>query len=123
MHQHVLQPVPTVQVLETDKHSPAAIDGIMYLHRDGIMTAAVEVKCRNMTHEQLFGDYGGEWLVANSKVEKGRSVSYFLSVPFVGMLCLIPEKLSTLSPSQISRVTIVKFDVRGDNHKGNHQRW
>ena len=36
---------PQYKFLETDKHSPAAIDGIMYLHRDGIMTAAVEVKC------------------------------------------------------------------------------
>jgi|TARA_Y100000356_G_scaffold66671_1_gene54777 hypothetical protein len=104
---------PQFKFLETDKHSPAAIDGIMYLHRDGIMTAAVEVKCRNMTHEQLFGDYGGEWLVANSKIEKGRSVSYFLSVPFVGMLYLIPEKtIYTLPITDKQGNYIVEFDVR-----------
>jgi hypothetical protein len=107
---------PQYKFLETDKHSPAAIDGIMYLHRDGIMTAAVEVKCRNMTHEQLFGDYGGEWLVANSKVEKGRSVSYFLSVPFVGMLYLIPEKtIYTLVRETTTKATINGGKVKQPN--------
>jgi len=104
---------PNYKFLETDKHSPAAIDGILYLHSESVMTAAVEIKCRNVTSQQLFGDYGGEWLVSNDKMEKGRAVSYFLSVPFVGMLYLIPEKtIMTIPLTDRSGNYIVDFDVR-----------
>ena len=104
---------PEYRFLETNKHAPAAIDGIMYLHKENVMCAAVEVKCRNMTHKQLFDDYGGTWLVAHSKVEKGKSVSELLSIPFIGMLYLIPDKIIlTLRITDSKGNYIVDFNVR-----------
>lgn len=104
---------PDYSFIETDKDKPAAIDGVLYMKKSDCLQAVVEIKCRNMTHEQLFSDYGGEWLVANAKIEKGRMISHLLCVPFVGMLYLIPDKtILTIRITDSTGQYCIDFDVR-----------
>jgi len=104
---------PQYRYLETDKRLPASIDGVMYLHSQNFMAAAVEVKCRNMTKSELFGKYNGEWLLTYGKLKRGKKLSEFLCLPFIGMVYLIPEKtILTIKLTDNRGNYIVDFNVR-----------
>ena len=81
---------PEYRFIETPKKMPAAVDGVFM--KGGELNSVVEVKVRNMTRKQLLMHFHDKWLVTMEKVEKGRTLSALLGIPFVGMLYLLPEK-------------------------------
>lgn len=79
-----------VKYVKTPKDSPAGVDAV--LMKGDCLVGVSEMKCRQMTTEQLMGEYRGEWLVTYSKLEKLSSAARLLGVPGVGLLYLVPEK-------------------------------
>jgi len=84
---------PQYRFIETNKNTPAAIDGFFCLLDGTHIDCAVEVKTRNMTKDILHNHFGNTWLVTYEKILRGQQVSDLLCVPFVGMLYLIPDKI------------------------------
>jgi len=82
---------PRYDFVETPKEQPSAIDGVLV--RDGVTRALVEARCRKMTRDTLRGAFGDTWMVTMAKLEKGRTLSELLCLPFVGMLYLLPERV------------------------------
>lgn len=85
------QNFPTFQFIDTPKKKPAKVDGII-IDKKGFISAVVEVKCRNMTREQLDNEFNCEWLVTHEKVAFGAVCAEMLCVPLKGFLYLVPEK-------------------------------
>tara|TARA_R110002020_G_C16181847_1_gene764888 strand:+ start:351 stop:896 length:546 start_codon:yes stop_codon:yes gene_type:complete len=87
---------PKYQWLETAKQQPAAVDGFFYIHEQAqgrsVMSAVVEVKCRNETREHFRTAYDDEWLITHDKLIKGQRISQLCRVPLVGLLWLVPEQ-------------------------------
>ena len=81
---------PEYRFIETPKERPAAADGVFMKH--GVLHSVVEVKVRDVTRKKLRFAFRDNWLVTMEKVEKGRTLSALLGIPFVGMLYLLPEK-------------------------------
>jgi hypothetical protein len=79
-----------VQVINTNKDDCAAIDNILV--RDNTTVAICEIKCRQLTREQL-ASYGNTWLITHQKIKEGAQVSRLLRVPFIGVLYLVPDDL------------------------------
>lgn len=79
-----------VQIINTNKDDCAAIDNILV--RDNTTVAICEIKCRQLTREQL-ASYGNTWLITHQKIKEGAQVSRLLRVPFIGVLYLVPEDL------------------------------
>lgn len=77
--------------IETPKDRPALVDGVMM--RGGVLSAVVEVKVRNVSRRQMRVQFKDEWLVTADKIDGGRALGLMLSVPFVGMLYLIPDEV------------------------------
>ena len=59
----------------------ANIDGITYIASSGVITAAYEIKCRNLSFPQLIIDYNSELIMDTAKVEALAKVSSVLKVP------------------------------------------
>ena len=81
---------PEYRFIETPKDRPAAVDGVFM--KGGVLHSALEVKVRDVTRERMRITFRDNWLVTMEKVEKGRTLSALLGIPFVGMLYLLPEK-------------------------------
>lgn len=79
-----------VEVINTNKDDCAAIDNILV--RDNTTVAICEVKCRQLTRNQLTS-YGNTWLITHQKLKEGAQLSRLLRVPFIGVLYLVPEDL------------------------------
>ena len=84
---------PQYRFIETNKNTPAAIDGFFCLDGGSQIDYAVEIKTRNMTKNMLHNRFGNTWLVTYDKILRGQQVSDLLCVPFIGMLYLIPDKI------------------------------
>lgn len=86
---------PVYTFTETPKDRPAYIDGIV--SRDGVALHGVEVKCRNMTREQL-RSFEDRWLVTHDKITRGISLCQSLGIGYRGFLYLVPDKLLLIVP-------------------------
>lgn len=74
---------------DKDREAVARVDGIITF--EGFVHRVYEIKCRNMTYDQLKGY--NSWLVTKQKIVDGATTSKLLSVPFVGFLWLIPDEM------------------------------
>lgn len=86
---------PRLRWVETEKAGSARVDGLFYLehHAMRVLKAVVEVKCRQMTLEDLRGRYENRWLITAQKVADGTHAARLLCVPFTGFLYLVPDRL------------------------------
>ena len=91
-----LQSFPGFEFIETPKDTPADIDGL--ITRDGTIISGVEVKCRNMTADELASKYQHKWLVTADKLDRGVSVCERLGTDFRGFLYLVPDKMLFIVP-------------------------
>lgn len=91
-----LQSFPGFEFIETPKHTPADIDGI--ITKDGVMVSGVEVKCRNITVDDLANRYNNQWLVTADKLDRGVSACERLGIDFRGFLYLVPNKMLFIVP-------------------------
>lgn len=82
--------------VETPKDRPADIDGFI-LH-DGYAISGVEVKCRNMSRDELFNRFNGRWLVTHDKIERCISLCRRVGVDLRGFLYLVPDKVLLIVP-------------------------
>lgn len=80
---------PQFQYINTPKDEPAVFDA--FLVADGVVVAAVECKCRQMTYEQFTGQFESKWLITADKIESGSEVVKELCIPLVGFLYLVPS--------------------------------
>lgn len=78
---------PRLVYAETPKHLPAKVDALLV--EGPFLRAVVETKCREMTLEQLRGQYDDEWLITASKVWKAQELARSLCLPLVGFLYLV----------------------------------
>lgn len=69
----------------------APIDG--FVIKDGFVLAAAEVKSRDMSHGQLFGQFKGEWLLTLAKLHDMAKLSGILRIPGYGFLYLMPSRM------------------------------
>lgn len=81
---------PEYLYARTPKDKPSPVDAILV--KNGVVSAVVETKCRNMTHAQLRFGFKCEWLVTGQKIEDGIQVAKSLCVPYVGFLYLVPDR-------------------------------
>lgn len=84
------------EIIETPKHLPADIDGLIV--RDGTLIAGIEVKCRNMTIRELREDYSSRWLITADKIDRGVAVCKSLGIDFRGFLYLVPDHMLLIVP-------------------------
>lgn len=91
-----LQSFPGFEFIETPKDTPADIDGI--ITKNGVMISGVEVKCRNMTADDLVNKYKNQWLVTADKLDRGASVCERLGIDFRGFLYLVPHNMLFIVP-------------------------
>jgi hypothetical protein len=88
------QKVPRV-FIETAQDKAGDIDGFFLDKDEKTIAAAVEIKARDMTEEEL-RTYKSEWLVTFEKIQKGAHIAKSLCVPFYGLLYLIPDQKTYL---------------------------
>lgn len=79
-----------IEIIETNKEREARIDNLFI--KDSKLIAIAEMKCRDMTEEQL-KKWGDTWLVTHQKIKDGAEISKLLCVPFLGFLYLIPDDI------------------------------
>lgn len=79
---------PGSQYVSTPKDRPAAVDALIL--RAGVMRAACETKCRQMTLAQFEG-FGREWLITFDKLVVAREFARAARVPLIGLLYLVPD--------------------------------
>lgn len=80
---------PPYLYVETDKTRDAVNDGVIVRRKDNTMLAVVESKCRDMTVENLYEDWCGEWLITWRKVKECSLLARAMRVNLTGMLyCL-----------------------------------
>ena len=93
---------PGFDFIESPKDRPADIDGfVVQLHpgnSTGTLICGVEVKCRNMTVDQLRGEYNNRWLVTADKIDRGVAICKGLGIDFRGFLYLVPNKMLLIVP-------------------------
>lgn len=77
-------------VLTTNKEDSAVCDG--FLIRKKEFKALFESKCRNMSLNKL--EEYGSWLITHEKLEKCRTLSEYLKIPFIGFLYLINDDIT-----------------------------
>lgn len=91
-----LQSFPGFEFIETPKDTPADIDGI--ITKNGVMISGVEVKCRNMTADDLVNKYKNQWLITADKLDRGVNVCERLGIDFRGFLYLVPHNMLLIVP-------------------------
>ena len=79
-----------------EQHYPVTVQRInkvsqldAFIIKDGEIVGAIEQKSRSMTLREL--DKHGSWLISNSKIQAGQTVSRLLRMPFYGFLYLVPD--------------------------------
>ena len=77
-------------VVTTNKEDSATCDG--FLVRKKEIKALFESKCRNMSLNKL--EEYGSWLITYEKLEKCKTLSEHLKVPFIGFLYLIKDDIT-----------------------------
>jgi hypothetical protein len=77
-------------ILLTDMKSDSVVDGMIVDLESLKMEALAEIKCREMTYEELRAH--GSWLITYSKLENGRKLAAQLRIAFYGILYLVPDK-------------------------------
>lgn len=82
--------------VETPKDQPADIDG--FIHKEGVLVCGIEVKCRNMSVEDLKSKFANKWLITNDKLDRGVSICERLCIDFKGFLYLAPDDLLLVVP-------------------------
>jgi hypothetical protein len=90
MLQIIKRSAPAFEFAQTPKEASAEVDGIVM--KDRTLIAVFESKCRNMSHKDLAGSFGNEWLITYEKLVKGASIARSFQIPFVGYLFLVPDK-------------------------------
>ena len=82
---------PSFEYVQTPKDAPAAVDALLV--KNNVIRAVVEVKCRyDMTLNELLIDREGRWLVTFEKLLRGKTLSEFLCVPFLGFIYLVQDR-------------------------------
>lgn len=85
---------PTLDVAVTPLRKDAAIDGVLI--KGGSIAAVFEVKCRDLTLEQL--RQHGSYLITEKKIDVGNEIACALRVPFLLLVglkdCVVWWKLS-----------------------------
>lgn len=90
-----LEANPHLRLVETDQNKPADVDGIIYTAKEGgTIKAVVEIKTRYMTLAKLMEDYEGQWLLNNSKLERGVALALSLQCSFMVILVLPASKIA-----------------------------
>lgn len=90
---------PSYEYVETPKDKPAAVDAL--IAKNNVIRAIVEVKCRyDMTLNELLIEREGRWLVTFEKLLRGKTLSEFLCVPFLGFVYLVQDR--TLLVTQLT---------------------
>lgn len=82
---------PEFAYARTPKDKPSPVDAVLV--KNGVVSAVVETKCRQLTALTLRGSFKSEWLVTGQKIEDGIQVAKSLCVPYVGFLYLVPDKV------------------------------
>lgn len=82
------------QYVETPQETSADIDGFFLSRDTRSIAAAFEAKARDMTIEQLRGQFRNEWILTHDKIEKGAAIARALCVPFYGVCYLIPSEIT-----------------------------
>ena len=91
-----LESFPGFEFFETPKDTPADIDGI--ITRGTTLISGVEVKCRNMTADELSKKYKYQWLVTADKLDRGVNACERLGIDFRGFLYLVPDNALFIVP-------------------------
>lgn len=91
-----LESFPGFEFFETPKDTPADIDGI--ITRGTTLISGVEVKCRNMTVDELSKKYKYQWLVTADKLDRGVNACERLGIDFRGFLYLVPDNALFIVP-------------------------
>lgn len=81
----------TMSFVHTAGDDAAPIDG--FLIKNGTVSGVAEIKSRNMTREQLFGRFQGEWLLTFQKLKDMGNMCSILRVNGYGLLYLIPSRI------------------------------
>lgn len=84
------------EFVETPKDKPADIDG--FIVKENTVLSGVEVKCRNMTSDELVNKYKNQWLITSDKLDRGVRVCESLGIDFRGFLYLVPDKMLLIVP-------------------------
>jgi len=71
---------------------PSIADGIIL--KNNVAVALYEVKSRNISSEELFGNFNGEWLISYDKIHELYNITKHLRVSFVGILYCIKDDVS-----------------------------
>jgi hypothetical protein len=87
---------PGFDFIETPKDQPADIDG--FITKGPTIISGVEVKCRNMTAQDLSGKFNNRWLITSDKLDRGIALCRSLGVDFRGFLYLVPDKMLFVVP-------------------------
>lgn len=75
------------------KDSPAPVDGMLVKSGTTRIFRAAEAKCRDMSMRDLFGKFGGTWLITHQKIKDLAEAARLYGVPGTGLLYLVPDKL------------------------------
>ncbi len=81
---------PEFDFVGTPKHLPADVDGLIACR--GEVRAVVEVKCRQMTFQNLKEEFAWKWLITFDKLDRARKCAVSHRVPLTGWLLLLPER-------------------------------
>ena len=88
-----MYPKYTWQETAVDRY--ADVDGLLGCASNGrnVIQCVLEVKARSkMTHEQLFGEFEGRWLISYDKLVRGYDIAFGLRSHFICMLVMPKEK-------------------------------
>ena len=82
---------PKCRFIRTDKDDAALVDGFVSV--GDTIKGAVEVKCRQMTLDELSNRFASEWLVTYEKIANARELCVALRIRLSGWLYLPAEKV------------------------------
>lgn len=83
---------PDIIYCHTPKTRESPVDALL-MRRNEII-GVVETKCRyDMTHEQFIFHRNGEWLVTFEKLIAARDIAAKLTVPLIGFLYLVQDRV------------------------------
>ena len=82
---------PNTEFCHTPLKNPSKVDG--FTIKNNVVTSVFESKCRQMKLNTLINTFNNEWLVTFEKIQSGAIIARKLSVPFIGLLFLVPDNL------------------------------
>lgn len=81
---------PGTTFANTSLEGAAVVDGF-FVNRAGDVVAVAEVKTREMTEHQFWGEFKGTWLITHQKLLDIQTISRLLVIPSYGILYLKPS--------------------------------